>query len=77
MLPFSSQIDKTFLLANDGELKLVEFDKLLRDRAQTQRNPIDLLVMSACETAVGDNRATLGLAGVAVKAGAQSTLASL
>jgi CHAT domain-containing protein len=33
--------------------------------------------MSACETAVGDNRATLGLAGVAVKAGAQSTLASL
>lgn len=74
---FSSQIDKTFLLANDGELKLVEFDKLLRDRAQTQRNPIDLLVMSACETAVGDNRATLGLAGVAVKAGAQSTLASL
>ncbi len=74
---FSSQIDKTFLLANDGELKLVEFDKLLRDRAQTQRSPIDLLVMSACETAVGDNRATLGLAGVAVKAGAQSTLASL
>ena len=74
---FSSQIDKTFLLANDGELKLVEFDRLLRDRAQTQRNPIDLLVMSACETAVGDNRATLGLAGVAVKAGAQSTLASL
>jgi CHAT domain-containing protein len=74
---FSSQIDKTFLLANDGELKLVEFDKLLRDRAQTQRNSLDLLVMSACETAVGDNRATLGLAGVAVKAGAQSTLASL
>ncbi len=74
---FSSQIDKTFLLANDGELKLTEFDRLLRDRAQTQRNPIDLLVMSACETAVGDNRATLGLAGVAVKAGAQSTLASL
>jgi CHAT domain-containing protein len=74
---FSSQIDKTFLLANDGELKLTEFDKLLRDRAQIQRSPIDLLVMSACETAVGDNRATLGLAGVAVKAGAQSTLASL
>jgi CHAT domain-containing protein len=42
---FSSQIDKTFLLANDGELKLVEFDKLLRDRAQTQRNSLDLLVM--------------------------------
>lgn len=74
---FSSQIDKTFLLANDGELKLVELDRLLRDRERIQKNSLDLLVMSACETAVGDNRATLGLAGVAVKAGAQSTLASL
>ena len=74
---FSSQIDKTFLLAHDNELKLVELDRLLRDRDRVQKNSLDLLVMSACETAVGDNRATLGLAGVAVKAGAQSTLASL
>jgi CHAT domain-containing protein len=74
---FSSNIDQTFLLANDDKLNVLEFDKLLRDRAQIQRTPIELLVMSACETAVGDNRATLGLAGVVVKAGAQSTLASL
>jgi CHAT domain-containing protein len=74
---FSSNIDQTFLLANDDKLNILEFDRLLRDRAQIQRTPIELLVMSACETAVGDNRATLGLAGVAVKAGAQSTLASL
>lgn len=33
--------------------------------------------MSACETASGDPRATLGLAGVAVQAGARSTLATL
>ena len=36
-----------------------------------------LLVLSACETASGDSRATLGLAGVAVQAGARSTLATL
>ena len=36
-----------------------------------------MLVLSACQTAAGDNRATLGLAGVSVKAGARSTLASL
>ena len=34
-------------------------------------------MLSACETAAGDNRAALGLAGVALSAGARSTLASL
>lgn len=33
--------------------------------------------MSACETALGDDRAALGLAGVAVRAGASSALATL
>ena len=33
--------------------------------------------MSACQTAVGDNRATLGLAGFALRSGARSTVASL
>ncbi|HBY76662.1 MAG TPA: hypothetical protein DEG47_06595, partial [Cyanobacteria bacterium UBA11148] len=36
-----------------------------------------LLVLSACQTAAGDNRAALGLAGVAVRSGARSTLATL
>ena len=35
------------------------------------------MVLSACETLSGDNRAALGLAGVAVRAGARSTLGSL
>ena len=39
--------------------------------------PIELLVLSACETASGDRRAALGLAGFAVRSGARSTLASL
>lgn len=33
--------------------------------------------MSACETANGDKRASLGIAGVSVKVGARSILASL
>ena len=36
-----------------------------------------MLVLSACETAEGDNRAALGMAGVAVRSGARSTLATL
>ncbi len=39
--------------------------------------PLDLLVLSACKTAAGDDRAALGLAGVAIQSGAQSALASL
>jgi len=39
--------------------------------------PLELLTLSACETAAGDDRAALGLAGMAIKAGAKSALATL
>lgn len=39
--------------------------------------PLELLVLSACRTAVGDEAAELGFAGLAVQAGAKSVLASL
>ena len=42
-----------------------------------REDPLELLVLSACETAAGDKRAALGLAGMAIRAGARSTLASL
>jgi len=38
---------------------------------------VDLLVLSACETALGDENAELGFAGLAVQAGVKSALASL
>lgn len=74
---FSSRAEDTFVLAADGPINVNQFDDLLRQRETSQDNPIELLVLSACQTAVGDDRATLGLAGVAVRAGARSTLASL
>lgn len=39
--------------------------------------PVELLVLSACRTALGDENAELGFAGLAVQAGVKSTLASL
>ncbi len=74
---FSSSAQNTFILAADGPINVKDFDNLLRTRNQRSPEVIDLLVLSACETATGDKRAALGLAGVAVRAGAQSTLASL
>jgi CHAT domain-containing protein len=53
-----------------------DLNRILQAR-EVQPNPIELLTLSACQTAEGDERAALGLAGVAVRAGARSTLASL
>lgn len=39
--------------------------------------PIELLVLSACQTALGDEQAELGFAGLAYQAGVKSSLASL
>ncbi|MEB3336148.1 MAG: CHAT domain-containing protein, partial [Leptolyngbyaceae bacterium] len=74
---FSSQAKETFILAADGRINVDDLDDLLRNRNQTRSEAVELLVLSACQTALGDNRAALGLAGVAVRAGARSTLASL
>ncbi len=74
---FSSRAEETFVLAADGPINVTQFDTFLRRRDETRSPAIELLVLSACQTAAGDNRATLGLAGAAVRAGARSTLASL
>ncbi|WGV24409.1 CHAT domain-containing protein [Halotia branconii] len=74
---FSSRAENTFILAADGPINVTQFDTLLRSRDDTQPGAVELLVLSACQTAAGDDRAALGLAGAAVRAGARSTLASL
>ena len=74
---FSSSLDQTFLLAWDSRININELDSILQTRNLTQTEAIELLVLSACETAAGDERAALGLAGMAVRAGARSTVATL
>ena len=36
-----------------------------------RKDPLELLTLSACQTGTGDDRSALGLAGVAIKAGAR------
>ncbi len=74
---FSSNPEDTFILTWDGRLDINGLQNLIQNRNNRSSKGIDLLVLSACQTAAGDNRATLGLAGVAIKARAKSTIASL
>jgi len=74
---FSSNAEDTFILTWDDRINVNELNTLLQATELRRSNPIELLVLSACATAKGDKRAALGIAGVAVRAGARSTLASL
>ncbi|NET06270.1 MAG: CHAT domain-containing protein [Symploca sp. SIO2B6] len=73
---FSSNPEQTFILDWNSRIKVKDFDNLLRF-SDPSNLPVQLLILSACETATGDKRAALGLAGIAIRAGARSTLATL
>jgi CHAT domain-containing protein len=73
---FEGNVKNSFLLTFDGRLSLNKVQQLVGS-AQYRENPIELLTLSACQTAAGDDRAALGLAGIAVKSGARSALATL
>ncbi len=73
---FSSDANDSFLLTFDGKLTMSKLDQLI-GLFRFRQDPLELLTLSACQTAVGDDQAALGLAGVAIKAGARSALATL
>jgi len=74
--------ENSFLLTYNT--KLAKNDRLTMDKLEQlfligkrRQAPIELLTLSACETAKGDEQAALGFAGVALKSGARSVLATL
>ena len=74
---FSSKLEETFLLAWDSNIDIKQLNNIIKNSDLNEEKTLELLVLSACETAQGDNRAALGLAGMAVRAGARTTLATL
>lgn len=74
---FSSDPDDTFIVTWNDRIQVKDFANLLRNREAGKISPIELMVLSACQTATGDSRAALGMAGIAVRSGARSTLATL
>lgn len=73
---FAREVQDTYLLTWNDKLSMDQLDLFMKI-GQYQRRPVELLTLSACRTAAGDDRAALGLAGVAVRAGARSALATL
>jgi len=73
---FVGDVRKSSLLAWDGKLTLDQFGRLVKV-TRYKDEPLDLITLSACNTALGDDRALLGLAGVAIQSGALSSLATL
>ena len=64
--------DHSYIQLWDEQLKLNNI------RTVNWRNPaVELLVLSACRTAVGDDQAELGFAGLTLQSGAKSALASI
>jgi CHAT domain-containing protein len=73
---FRDNYRESFLLAYDEKITLDALEETI-GRRRYLNDPVELLMLSACETAVGDDRAALGLAGIALKAGARSAVATL
>jgi filamentous hemagglutinin family protein len=65
-------LSNSFLQFWDQRLQLDQLRQL-----QLNNPPVDLMVLSACRMALGDEEAELGFAGVAVKAGVRTVVASL
>ena len=71
-----SDPSQSFVLAYDGPLSLDDLEGSIK-LARFRDLGLELLTLSACQTAVGDDSAALGMAGLALKAGARSVLATL
>jgi len=73
---FQADVSQSFLLTYDEKLTMDKLDSFMRLRRFSEE-PVELLTLSACQTAAGDDRSALGLAGIAIKAGARSALGTL
>jgi CHAT domain-containing protein len=73
---FGKNADESFVMTYDRNLKLGDFQSLLSSD-KVKKSPIDLITLSACQTAAGDDRALLGFSGMAIKTNALSAIGTL
>ncbi|EKU99210.1 hypothetical protein Lepto7375DRAFT_1228 [Leptolyngbya sp. PCC 7375] len=74
---FSSDPDETYVVAYEEQISAQDLNNLIWLGSRGGVHPLELVVLSACETAQGDKRAVLGLAGLAARTGTRSVLSTL
>ena len=73
---FNGRSDRSFIVADDQAILLSDLREIISAN-RTSGELLSLIILSACETALGDDQASMGLPGSAVQAGAESAIASL
>ncbi len=73
---FGGTPEESFLLTYDNRLDMNHLEKII-GLGRFRKQKVELLTLSACQTALGNERAAMGLAGAAVKAGVKSVIATL
>jgi len=73
---FGGTAEDSWLMAHDELLDMNELSQLFKPKEFADQ-PVELLILSACQTAEGNDRAPLGLSGVALTSGARSVLGTL
>jgi len=73
---FSGTPESSFIITFDKILNMITLEELFQSEAFSD-SPIEILTLSACQTAEGDDRSPLGLSGVVLKSGVKSVLGSL
>ncbi|MBE7384724.1 MAG: CHAT domain-containing protein [Leptolyngbya sp. SIO1E4] len=74
---FSSDPQETYIVAYNEQIVAQDLNNLIQIGSRNGARPLELVVLSACETAQGDDRAVLGLAGLATRTGTRSVLSTL
>jgi filamentous hemagglutinin family protein len=73
---FTGDPKTSFILTYDERMSTENLASLIQEM-NSNGSELELLVLSACETAAGNERAALGLAGAAIRSGARSVIGSL
>jgi len=68
---FTGDPKKSFIMTHDRLMDMNMLEELFKSEAFSDA-PVELLTLSACQTAEGNDRAPLGLAGIALKSGVRS-----
>lgn len=73
---FSDDPEKSFIMAYDHLINMKQLAEIFQNEA-VNNQPVELVSLSACQTASGNDLSPLGLSGVVVQAGVKSVIGTL